>query len=310
MGKTAVLFSGQGSQYVGMGRELAASSEAVSELYQRADETLGYSLSRICFEGPDDELVKTEHAQPGIFLTSWAALVALKSSLTDFHFDYAAGLSLGEFTALTAGQAFSFEEGLSLTRQRGLFMQAACDQTEGAMSAIVGLGEEKVAEICRENDVEMANLNCPGQIVISGEKSKVGSATAAAADAGAKRAIALDVVGAYHSRLMASAASDLDQELSGVTISPVSIPVLANVTGLPHSEPSAIREQLVKQVTGSVRWEACMRYLLAQGVDCFVELGPGKALTGFMRRIDRGATVVNVEDAASLANAVKVLGEA
>ena len=300
MSKTALLFAGQGAQTVGMGKDLAAAFPAAQALFDRANAALGYDLAGVCFHGPEAELTKTENAQPGIFLVSWVALELLRARVPGLRFDATAGLSLGEFTALTAAGAMSFEDGLRVVRLRGRFMQEACEATRGGMAAIIGLEEGPTREVCAEADVELANLNCPGQLVISGEADKITRACELAKARGAKRALPLSVAGAYHSRLMASAQPKLRAALAGAALAAPTVPVIANVTAQPHGGPAAIVDTLVAQVTGSVRWEESVRHLLAQGFTRFIELGPGTALTGFMKRIDKTAQVLNVADGASL----------
>lgn len=305
MKKTALLFAGQGAQAVGMGKDLAEKFSTARQWFERANATLGYDLASICFNGPEAELTKTENAQPGIFLMGWVAFELLKEQCPGLKFDAAAGLSLGEFTALTAAGAMSFEDGLRTVRQRGKFMQEACDATRGGMAAIIGLEEGPTREVCAQAGVTLANLNCPGQIVISGEADKIGAAIELAKAKGAKRAIPLPVAGAYHSPLMSSAQPKLQSELAGITMSAPSVPVVSNVTAQPHD--SGIRARLVEQVCASVLWENSMRYLLSQGFTRFIELGPGTALSGFMKRIDKGAEMLNVADAVSLEAAAKVI---
>jgi [acyl-carrier-protein] S-malonyltransferase len=307
MSKTALLFAGQGAQVVGMGKDLAGDSPGAKAWFDRANAALGYDLAAICFGGPEPELTKTEHAQPGIFLVSWVAFELLKDRVPGLAFGATAGLSLGEFTALTAAGAMSFEEGLRVVRQRGRFMQEACAATQGGMAAIIGLNEAATREVCAETGVVLANLNCPGQLVISGPTEKMAPACALAKAKGAMRALPLSVAGAYHSPLMASAQPKLEAELARVILRPPVVPVVANVTAQPHDGPDAIRTRLVEQVTSSVRWEESMRYLLGQGFRRFIELGPGRALSGFMRRIDKTAQVLNVEDLASLEATAKAL---
>jgi [acyl-carrier-protein] S-malonyltransferase len=323
MSKTALLFAGQGAQAVGMGKDLAEKFPSAKAWFDRANTALGYDLASICFNGPEPELTKTENAQPGIFLVSWVAFQLLKErvgvqalacSATDtlkrelqLKFDAAAGLSLGEFTALTAAGAMSFEDGLRVVRQRGRFMQEACEATRGGMAAVIGLDEAPTREICAEAGVVLANLNCPGQLVISGELDKITKAVELAKAKGAKRAIPLPVAGAYHSPLMAGAQPKLQAELARVKFSPPVVPVISNVTGQPHDNAAEISARLVEQVTSSVLWEKSMRHLLAQGFTRFIELGPGTALSGFMKRIDKTAQMLNVADVVSLEATVKVL---
>lgn len=307
MQKTALLFAGQGAQAVGMGRDLAEAFPTAAELFQRADESLGHGLSAVCFGGPEPELTRTENAQPGIYLTSWVALELLKEAVPGLSFEATAGLSLGEFTALAAAGAMTFEDGLRVVRMRGRFMQEACDATRGAMAAVIGLDEAPTREVCAEAGVTLANLNCPGQIVISGDASRIPAAVELAKAKGARKAIPLPVAGAYHSPLMASAQPKLADALATVTWTEPRVPVVSNVTARPHGPASSIPGVLVEQVTSSVRWEESMRWLLGQGFTRFIELGPGAALAGFMRRIDKSATVLNVSDAASLAATVAAL---
>jgi len=311
MSKTAVVFAGQGAQVVGMGKDLAAAFPEAREWFDRANQALGYDLARICFEGPAEELTKTENAQPGIFLVSWVAWELLRSRVPSFKCDATAGLSLGEFTALTAAGSLSFEDGLRIVRQRGRFMQEACDATRGGMAAIVGLDEAPTREVCAQAGVVLANLNCPGQLVISGEADRIAAACDLAKARGARRALPLVVAGAYHSPLMASAQPKLKAELDEVRVLPPTVPVISNVTARPHGDPASIKARLVEQVTASVRWEESVRYLLGQGFTRFIELGPGTALTGFLKRIDKTAQPLNVADVPSLEVTVRSLqGEA
>jgi [acyl-carrier-protein] S-malonyltransferase len=307
MSRTALLFAGQGAQAVGMGQDLAAAFSSAKGWFDRANAALGYDLASICFNGPESELTKTENAQPGIFLVSWVAFQLLKERAPSLEFDATAGLSLGEFTALTAAGAMSFEDGLRVVRQRGRFMQEACEATHGGMAAVIGLDETPTREVCAEAGVVLANLNCPGQLVISGESDKIAKAVELAKAKGAKRAIALPVAGAYHSPLMAGAQPKLQAELAKVKLSPPVVPVISNVTGETHTSAADISARLVEQVTSSVLWEKSMRHLLAQGFTRFIELGPGTALSGFMKRIDKGAQMLNVADVASLEATVKAL---
>ena len=307
MSKTALLFAGQGAQAVGMGKDFAATFPSAKAWFDRANAALGYDLAAVCFSGPDAELTKTENAQPGIFLVSWVAFELLKERVPALKFEAAAGLSLGEFTALTAAGAMSFEDGLRVVRQRGLFMQEACDTTQGGMAAVIGLDEAPTREVCAEAGVVLANLNCPGQLVISGAADRIEQACELARAKGARKAIPLPVAGAYHSPLMAGAQLKLAAALAKVQILTSTVPVISNVDALPYGRPNGISARLVEQVTSPVLWEQSMRVLLAQGFTQFIELGPGTALSGFMKRIDKTALMLNVADVGSLEATVKAL---
>jgi len=307
MSKTALLFAGQGAQVVGMGRDLAGAFPSARQWFEQANAILGYDLTKLCFEGPEPELTKTENAQPGIYLVSWVAFELLKEKLPNLQFDATAGLSLGEFTALAAAGALSFEDGLRLVRERGRFMQEACEATKGGMAAIIGLDEGATRQVCAEAGVVLANLNCPGQLVISGAIENINRACELAKSRGAKRALPLSVAGAYHSPLMAGAQPKLRDSLARVSLSAPRVPVISNVTAAPHGGPAEIAARLVEQITAPVLWEASMRALLGQGFTQFIELGPGTALSGFMKRIDKTARVLNVADVTSLENTVRAL---
>ncbi len=300
MKKTALLFAGQGAQFVGMGRDLAQSFPSAQTLFDQADNALGYPLSQICFEGPDDKLTQTEHAQPAIYLVGWIAFQLLQEHNPNLQFQATAGLSLGEFTALAAAQSLSFLDGLQLVRARGTFMQEACNTTQGGMAAVIGLDETATRKACEEAGAYLANLNCPGQLVISGPNDAIERACQLAKAAGARKAVPLPVAGAYHSPLMTSAQEKLQQTIQSVTLNDPTTPVIANVTAQPHNTADTIRQSLVQQVTSPVRWEDSIRHLLDQGFTRFIELGPGKALSGFMKRIDKDAEILNIGDVPSL----------
>jgi len=310
MTKTALLFAGQGAQVVGMGKDLAQTSTAAKAWFDKANEVLGYDLASICFNGPEPELTKTENAQPGIFLVSWVAFQMLRERMPGLSFQATAGLSLGEFTGLAAAGTMSFEDGLRVVRERGKFMQEACEATRGGMAAVIGLDEARTREVCAQAGVALANLNCPGQIVISGAADKIAQACELAKTKGAKRALPLTVAGAYHSPLMASAQPKLEEELMRTDLCSPTLTVVSNVTARPHEGAEAIRTRLVEQVTSPVRWEESMRYLLSQGFSCFIELGPGSALSGFMKRIDKSVQMFNVADVNSLDRTVQALADA
>ncbi|HTD65734.1 MAG TPA: ACP S-malonyltransferase [Candidatus Limnocylindria bacterium] len=307
MSKTALLFAGQGAQMVGMGKDLAENFPTARAWFDRANVALGYDLASICFHGPDTELTKTENAQPGIFLVSWIAFELLKGRVPDLKFEATAGLSLGEFTALAAAGVMTFEDSIRVVRQRGQFMQEACETTRGGMAAIIGLDETATREVCTQAGVQLANLNCPGQIVISGPADKMNAACELAKAKGAKRALPLNVAGAYHSELMAGAQPKLRDALAKVPLANPMVPIISNVTAQPHTTSPDIHHRLVEQVISPVRWEESMRYLLANGFTRFIEFGPGAALSGFMKRIDKSAQVLNIADVASLDATAKSL---
>lgn len=298
--KTALLFAGQGAQVVGMGADFYSDFDSARRLFNEANHHLGIDLTTLCFQGPGAELTRTENAQPAIFLVSWTAFILLREHFSELEFHAAAGLSLGEFTALTAAGVFSFEDGLKLVRQRGQFMQEACETTQGSMAALIGLEEAKAREVCVESGVELANLNCPGQLVISGPAENISRACHVASQKGAKRALPLAVAGAYHSRLMESARPKLQRAIASIPLNIPAIPVISNVTATPHEAPPDIHQRLVEQVVSPVLWEKSIRYLIAQGFTRFIELGPGTTLNGFLKRIDKSVEGLNVSDSASL----------
>jgi [acyl-carrier-protein] S-malonyltransferase len=289
----ALLFAGQGAQKIGMGKSLYENSAAARALYDEADRVLGWSLTQVSFEGPDTELTQTKICQPALFAHGLALLAALKEkgklslapAATDVSF--ALGLSLGEITALTAAGVFDFATGLRVVAERGRLMQQACEQTTGGMAAIIGEERAKVAELCREFDIETANFNAPGQIIISGEKAKVEAAVVAAKERGIKKAIPLNVAGAYHSRLMEPARAAFAAFLESAPFQAPRFTVFTNTTGLALSSRDEIRGALVKQVVSSVLWEDCMRSAVTAGATEFWELGPGGVLAGLARRTDK-----------------------
>jgi [acyl-carrier-protein] S-malonyltransferase len=307
MSEIVLLFSGQGAQKVGMGKEWAEHSPSARKLAATADQVLGFSISDIMFDGPDEELTKTSRCQPALYLHGMMALSLIRERLPNLQHVAAAGLSLGEFTAHAAAGSFSFEDGLRLVARRGEFMEEACLATEGAMAALIGGDEEQVRALAAAADVDVANLNAPGQIVLSGTVSGIDSAIAQAKDFGIRRAIKLNVAGAYHSRLMQSAQEKLAAELASVQIQSPSLPVVCNFGASLVSDPAEIRRMLENQVTGSVRWTESIQNLIARGHQSFLELGPGKIIAGLIGKIDNNVTVHSVEDLASLEATVEAL---
>ncbi len=308
MKRIAILFAGQGAQAVGMGQDLTAKYPAAADLFAEADRILGHDFSRIAFTGPEEELTQTKNCQPALFVHGLACLAAVRAEVGDFPIHAAAGLSLGEFTAHAAAGTFSFETGLRLVAQRGLFMQDACEQTSGGMAAMIGADESAVRTLAAECDVDVANLNSPGQIVVSGESSKIALAVSLAKEHGIRLAKTLNVAGAYHSRLMNSAFVKLGEVMEKLTFQQPRFPVICNVDARPVVTPEEIRESLLDQVTGTVRWTETIEYLVdEEKCDLFLELGPGGVLAGLLNRTRKGTPCVSITDCASLEAALPVL---
>lgn len=292
-----VLFSGQGAQKVGMGKDLYAE---FPEYFERADQLLDYPLSQVMFNGPDEELTRTSRCQPALFIHGLTLFELLKKNCPQLTFSAAAGLSLGEFTAHVASGSMDFQTGLEVVAQRGTFMEEACNTTQGAMAALIGGKEEEVARLAKDCDVDIANLNTIGQIVLSGSHEGIESAIAKAKAYGIRIAKKLNVAGAYHSRLMQSAQERLAKVLLDVRFGEQEVPVVSNFLADVAQSPEDIRLSLERQVTGTVRWTQSMQKLLSQGHSHFIELGPGKVLSGLLSRIDKTATVLSAEDKPSL----------
>jgi [acyl-carrier-protein] S-malonyltransferase len=300
MKKIALLFAGQGAQSVGMGRDLAGQFAVAADLFRGADEILGRNLSEIAWTGPIEELTKTSNCQPALYVHGLACLAILHELGGGFSIGGAAGLSLGEMTAHAAASTFDFANGLKLVQKRGELMDEACAATNGAMAAMIGADESAVRTLAADADVDVANINAPGQIVISGERAKVEAAIGMAKEHGIRRATLLNVAGAYHSRLMESAYQKLGAVLVHVPVQPPRFPVISNVTGAEVTTPIEIRRTLQDQVTGTVRWLDCIERLVDLGCDLFVELGPGGVLAGLLRRTLKDMDVISVSDAESV----------
>ncbi len=302
--KVVLLFAGQGAQKVGMGRDLVVAFPTAKALFDRADEVLGFSLSQIMFDGPIEELTKTSRCQPALYLHGLAVLAVLKEKMPELDVAACAGLSLGEFTAHASAGTFDFETGLRVVHQRGTFMEEACLQTVGSMAAMIGGEESAVRELAKECDVDVANLNAPGQIVLSGSVEGIKAAVAGAKAKGILKAVELTVAGAYHSRLMESAQAKLAVVLSETVVQVPRIPVISNFEAAAVNSEDVIRQTLTHQVTGSVRWSESMQSLIREGNTHFLELGPGGVLAGLMKRIDRTVKVLTIEDVPSLEKAM------
>ncbi len=292
--RIALLFAGQGAQCVGMGRDLAEHFPVAADLFGQADEILGRNLSNIAWNGPIEELTKTSNCQPALYVHSLAALAVLREIAGDFPVAGAAGLSLGEITAHAAGGTFDFGTGLKLVQRRAEFMDQACAATLGGMAAMIGGLENDVRRLAADEDVDIANVNAPDQIVISGELAKVEAAVGVAKEYGIRRAMMLNVAGAYHSRLMESAYEKLGAVLQDVPIESPRFPVISNVTGMEVTTPAEIRRALQDQVTGTVRWFDCLKRLIDLGCNYFIELGPGSVLAALLRRAGKEVDVISV----------------
>lgn len=297
MSKTALLFPGQGAQAVGMGQSFAEQSPAARQVFDHASEVLGYDLAAICFAGPIETLTLSHHAQPAIFVASVAAFTVLKERHPGFVFDLAAGLSSGEWTALHLAGVVSFADTLRILDRRGRFMQDACDRTPGGMLSLIGADPDTLRRLCLETGLEQANLNSHEQTVLSGHIDAIGRAETLAAEYGIRRAIRLNVAGAFHSTLMKPAADRLEAFLADLAFHTPSFPVVANVTGEPHEpDGETIKARMVAQIHSPVRWVHSIEWMRGQGVVRYLECGPGKVLAGLLKRIDKQAQVHNLSD--------------
>jgi len=307
LSKIAFVFPGQGAQAVGMGKDAYESSEAAKAIFDAADEALGYSISKLSFEGPEDELRQTANTQPALLATSIALLEVYKES--GLKPDYVAGHSLGEYSALVAAGVLEFADAVRLVRSRGEFMEQAVPSGQGAMAAVLGAERDALQALCADITaagavVELANVNCPGQIVVSGSSAGVAAVVERGKEAGAKRVIPLEVSGPFHSSLMQPAADRLANALAQAEFRDAAVPVVANVHAQPVSTGAELRELLVEQVVSPVQWEDTIKYLIGEGVDTFVEIGSGTVLAGLIKKIDKSVRIVSVNSAASAASAV------
>jgi [acyl-carrier-protein] S-malonyltransferase len=300
--KLAYVFPGQGSQWVGMGRDLYQDFGAARTVFDQADEALGFPLSRLCFDGPEDELRQTINAQPAIVATSFACLEASREAVDLPPASFVAGHSLGEYTALAAAGVLDFADAVYLSRERGRLMHEAGQITPGGMVAIIGLGEAPLAELCAESGARIANINCPGQIVISGAEDNLNQATELAKSRGAHRAIPLQVSGAFHTPLMQPAVDGMAKVIAKLEFKDPATPIIGNTTAQPLTTARAVKEELLNQLCNCVQWQRSVEYMLGDGVSTFIEIGPGKVLAGLIKRIDRDVKILNIGDAESVRN--------
>jgi len=297
MARVAYIFPGQGAQYVGMGKELYKASPQAREIFKKANEITGLDLTNICFNGPQEKLNQTILSQLGILTVSIAALKLLPTTTTP---EVVAGLSLGEYSALVAAGSLSVEDSFTLVKKRAEFMKEASLENPGGMLAIIGLSRKEVTQICQSTDAQIANLNCPNQVIISGTNSQIEKAAELSKQKGAKKIVVLKVEGPFHSHLMDDAAKKLNGVLAGIKISPPRVPIVANVSADYEDSPETIKQNLSNQVNHNTLWEDSVRRIASQGVKTFIEIGPGKVLKGLLRRIDKGLEVYNIERPADL----------
>lgn len=301
--KVAYVFPGQGAQWVGMGRDLYQNFDSAKTVFEQADETLGFPLSRLCFDGPEDELRQTINAQPAIVTVSFACLEASRSVNAGLpSASFVAGHSLGEYTALAAAGVLDFTTTVYLARERGRLMHEAGQITPGGMVAIIGLDEPPLAEVCEQTGACIANINCPGQIVISGAEDNLNQAMDLAKDRGAYRAIPLQVSGAFHTPLMQPAVDGMTEIIATLPFAEPSVPIIGNTTAQPLVTAESIKQELLTQLCHCIQWQRSVEYMVGDGVSTFIELGPGKVLAGLIKRIDKNVKILNIGDAEAIKN--------
>jgi [acyl-carrier-protein] S-malonyltransferase len=299
--KIAYVFPGQGAQWVGMGRDLYQGFASAKAVFEQADESLGFPLSKLCFDGPEDELLQTVNAQPAIVTVSFACLQAMRDT-SQLEPAFVAGHSLGEYTALAAAEVLDFATTVYLARERGRLMHEAGQITPGGMAAVIGLDEAVLSELCTESGTRIANINCPGQIVISGAEDKLAKAMELAEARGAHRVIPLQVSGAFHTSLMQPAVDGMAEIIATLSFNQPTVPIIGNTTAQPLTTAEAVKDELLKQLCNCVQWQRSVEYMLGDGVASFIELGPGRVLAGLIKRIDRDVNIINVGDAEAVNN--------
>jgi [acyl-carrier-protein] S-malonyltransferase len=300
--KVAYVFPGQGAQWVGMGRDLYQGFASAKAVFDQADEALGFPLSRLCFEGPEDELLQTINAQPAIVTVSFACLEAMRGVNGIAPPVFVAGHSLGEYTTLAAAGVLDFATTVYLARERGRLMHEAGQITPGGMAAIIGLDEAALNEVCAQSGARIANINCPGQIVISGAEDKLTKAMDLAKAKGAPRVIRLQVSGAFHTPLMQPAVDGMARVIATLSFNPPTVPVIGNTTAQPLATAELVKEELLRQLCNCVQWQRSVEYMVGDGISTFIEIGPGRVLAGLIKRIDRNVNIINIGDAEAVQN--------